>query len=107
MDKGLNDEVKLLYNYRKDLNTNLPSLRIIGYNQILKYLYGEYRVDFMFQRVVFANKMLAKRRCSWLKTWKNLHFLYMNKWNDEVNVKQVLCSKLIKSKVDLNVIYVK
>jgi tRNA dimethylallyltransferase len=67
---GLVDEVKKLYE-RDDLNSSLPSIRMVGYRQMWSYLEGEYDFDTMRERSIIATRQLAKRQFTWLKRWEN------------------------------------
>jgi tRNA dimethylallyltransferase len=71
---GLQEEVELLF-HRGDLHIDLPSIRCIGYRQMWEYL--EYKISYqdMFNKIVYATKMLAKHQLTWLKKWKNVNIL--------------------------------
>ncbi|WP_226856638.1 tRNA (adenosine(37)-N6)-dimethylallyltransferase MiaA [Buchnera aphidicola] len=71
---GFQKEVENLF-FRGDLNKQLPSIRCIGYRQMWEYL--EYKISYneMVSRIIFATRKLAKHQLTWLKKWKNIHFL--------------------------------
>ncbi|QCI16788.1 tRNA (adenosine(37)-N6)-dimethylallyltransferase MiaA [Buchnera aphidicola (Aphis craccivora)] len=71
---GFQKEVENLF-FRGDLNKQLPSIRCIGYRQMWEYL--EYQINYeeMISRIIFATRKLAKHQLTWLKKWKNIHFL--------------------------------
>ncbi len=71
---GLEDEVRALWR-RGDLTADLPSLRCVGYRQVLKYLLGEYKYPLMVERGIIATRQLAKRQWTWLRAEGGCHWL--------------------------------
>ncbi len=71
MEQGFLDEVKALHQ-RKDLNTELPAIRSVGYRQIWQYLDGELSLDEAIERAIIATRQLAKRQFTWLRSWQGL-----------------------------------
>ncbi len=71
MEQGFLDEVKALHQ-RKDLNTELPAIRSVGYRQIWQYLDGELSLDEAIGRAIIATRQLAKRQFTWLRSWQGL-----------------------------------
>lgn len=74
---GLIDEVKTLKN-QYSLNPDLPSMRSVGYRQVLEYLTGEYDKSVMIEKGIVATRQLAKRQITWLRGWENTTFLDIN-----------------------------
>lgn len=74
LDLGLVAEVEALW-ARGDLSLDLPSMRCVGYRQVLKYLNGEYSFEEMMHRAVYATRQLAKRQLTWLRAEQHLHWL--------------------------------
>ncbi len=66
LELGLIGEVQALWG-RGDLDPDLPSMRCVGYRQVLKYLLGEYTIDEMLHRGIVATRQLAKRQMTWLR----------------------------------------
>lgn len=66
LELGLVGEVESLWS-RGDLTPDLPSMRCVGYRQVLSYLLGEYGEDEMRYRAVVATRQLAKRQMTWLR----------------------------------------
>jgi tRNA dimethylallyltransferase len=60
---------------RGDLTADLPSMRCVGYRQMLKYLAGEYKYPLMVQRGIIATRQLAKRQWTWLRSEGDCHWL--------------------------------
>lgn len=71
---GLEQEVRILWE-RGDLTPELPSMRSIGYRQMLKYLLCEYTYADMENRGVIATRQLAKRQYTWLRAESDCHWL--------------------------------
>lgn len=66
IDQGLVDEVAGLM-ARGDLHEDLPSMRCVGYRQVLKYLIGDGTWDDLIYKGVVASRQLAKRQLTWLR----------------------------------------
>lgn len=81
---GLLDEVKTLF-LRNDLNLTTPAMRAVGYQQIWRYLNGEYDVKVMGEKVLVATRQLAKHQMTWLRSWRHTHLLSSspNAWLDQ------------------------
>lgn len=71
---GFFEEVKSLYQ-RGDLNPELPSMRAVGYRQVWDCLDGKLSYAEMVERGIIATRQLAKRQITWLRSWKDLHWL--------------------------------
>jgi len=89
MEQGFENEVRKLYR-RGDLNSNLPSIRCVGYRQIWDYLEGKMDRDEAIFRGICASRQLAKRQITWLRSWKNL--IWLDTFTPEKNVKTILQS---------------
>ncbi|MFD2113378.1 tRNA (adenosine(37)-N6)-dimethylallyltransferase MiaA [Thiorhodococcus fuscus] len=74
VEEGLVEEVETLW-CRGDLHEDLPSMRCVGYRQVLKYLSGEYNWDEMLHRGIVASRQLAKRQLTWLRAESDSHWL--------------------------------
>ena len=71
---GFYDEVKALHE-RGDLNVDLPAIRAVGYRQMWDCLEGKLSYAEMVERGIIATRQLAKRQITWLRSWKDLHWL--------------------------------
>lgn len=71
---GFEAEVRALF-ARGDLHTDMPSIRCVGYRQMWSYLAGEIDYDEMVYRGICATRQLAKRQITWLRGWKDVHWL--------------------------------
>ena len=66
LDNGLVNEVELLYQ-RGDLSLTMPSMRLVGYRQVWRYLEGESDYDSMIEHGIVATRQLAKRQITWFR----------------------------------------
>ncbi len=82
------DEVRQLKN-RWDLDVNLPSMRCVGYRQVLGFLNNEYDHATMRDKGIAATRQLAKRQLTWLRHWENALFYDPQNatFNDEIIAK--------------------
>jgi tRNA dimethylallyltransferase len=70
LESGLVDEVEGLYR-RGDLSLELPSMRLVGYRQVWRYLNGECSYEEMHEFAVIATRQLAKRQITWCRSEEN------------------------------------
>ncbi len=70
LERGLVEEVRGLYE-RRDLGPHLPSVRIVGYRQVWRYLEGSLDYPGMVERAIVATRQLAKRQLTWLRSERN------------------------------------
>lgn len=66
IDQGFIDEVESLKKYAH-VSMDMPSMRSVGYRQVLEYLDGHYDLPEMLDKGVFATRQLAKRQITWLR----------------------------------------
>lgn len=71
---GFEHEASTLF-ARGDLHREMPSLRCVGYRQMGSYLAGETDYDDMVFRGICATRQLAKRQMTWLRGWRDVHWL--------------------------------
>ncbi len=74
LELGFEAEVHALW-ARGDLTLELPSMRCVGYRQMLKYLFSEYTFRDMVQRSISATRQLAKRQLTWLRSESDVHWI--------------------------------
>ncbi len=67
---GFLDEVEALYR-RGDLSLDLPSMRLVGYRQVWRYLNGECSYAEMQEYAIIATRQLAKRQITWCRSEDN------------------------------------
>ncbi len=71
---GLVAEVEGLVQ-RPDLTANLPSMRTVGYRQVIAYLSGALNYQEMVEKGIIATRQLAKRQLTWLRADRELYRL--------------------------------
>jgi tRNA dimethylallyltransferase len=74
LEQGLVAEVESLW-ARGGLSEDLPSMRCVGYRQVLNYLLGAYSFEEMRRRAIYATRQLAKRQLTWLRAEDGTHWL--------------------------------
>ena len=77
MKEGFLDEVNSLFD-RGDLNESLPSLRAVGYRQLWSYLSKQVSLEEACSASLSATRQVAKRQLTWLKSFRNLKWIYTN-----------------------------
>jgi tRNA dimethylallyltransferase len=95
LEQGFEDEVRQLMQ-RPDFDPDLPSMRAVGYRQMIKYLMGEYSREQMIERGVIATRQLAKRQFTWLRADSECHWLDEER-GDVVQQAQVLIEAQLKT----------
>ena len=66
LQQGFEDEVRYLLNHYV-LKPDLPSMRSVGYRQMLMYLQGDFTYEEMREKGIIATRQLAKRQLTWLR----------------------------------------
>lgn len=94
LDAGFEAEVRDLLG-RGDLTPDLPSMRCVGYRQMLKYLDGGYNYDEMVQRGIAATRQLARRQLTWLRAEPGCEWV-----TDDVHPLDTALSVLLREGVD-------
>ena len=74
LEAGFIEEVRGLHS-RDDLDSQLPSMKAVGYRQIWSYLDGQISYNDMLEQALISTRRLAKHQCTWLKSWSGLHIL--------------------------------
>jgi len=67
IDAGLVKEVRQLM-ARKEFDASLPSMRAVGYRQVIEYLEGRLGHDEMVEQGIIATRQYAKRQMTWLRS---------------------------------------
>ncbi len=70
LEAGFVNEVESLY-HRGDLSLNLPSMRLVGYRQVWRYLDGCCSHAEMQTSAIVATRRLAKRQITWCRSENN------------------------------------
>ena len=88
LKSGFVDEVEALHR-RGDLSLDLPSMRLVGYRQVWRYLNGECSHEEMQDYAIIATRQLAKRQITWCRSEDNAE------WHDPY--KTGIFSKILKN----------
>lgn len=70
LKKGLVEEVENLLQ-EPQISPELPAMRMVGYRQVIQYLRGDFDLDELSRRGVYATRQLAKRQITWLRRYQN------------------------------------
>jgi tRNA dimethylallyltransferase len=85
--EGFIEEVKeIIKEY--NLSADSPSMRCVGYRQVLNFLEGKNSNSEMIENSIYASRQLCKRQCTWLNAEEDALFL------KDANIKEF--SNLIK-----------
>ena len=93
LEIGLVKEVESFYN-RNDLTPDLPSMRLVGYRQIWKYLDNQITYMEMQERSIIATRQLAKRQMTWFRNQLEPNFLSTRSYDESIS--QDLMVSIIK-----------
>jgi tRNA dimethylallyltransferase len=74
LEEGLENEVRGLMG-RGDLSADMPSMRSVGYRQMMNYLLGQISWEEMVETGIIATRQLAKRQFTWLRAEQDCHWL--------------------------------
>lgn len=83
IEAGLFKEVELLFKKYPKLQNQMPSMRSVGYRQVLDYFNGDFQEKECIDRIVFATRQLAKRQMTWMRSMENLNVF--DCLNDDLN----------------------
>ena len=88
LETGFVDEVRVLFE-RDDLNSELPSMKAVGYRQIWSFLANELSYEEMVERAIVATRRLAKHQYTWLNAWQGLHVMERAELSEVLKIPQV------------------
>lgn len=71
LSDGLVDEVRSLLEKYPMLTMESTSMRCVGYRQVLEYMQGQYPLEELCDRGIFATRQLAKRQLTWLRSMED------------------------------------
>lgn len=78
-DKGLLEEVISLK--EKGYTSDMVSMQGIGYKEILRYLDGEYSIEYAKELIKKESRHFAKRQLTWFRREKTVEWLDKNKYD--------------------------
>lgn len=79
IEEGLIDEVKSVYEHK-----NLNSLNTVGYKEIIKYLDGEWDLQFAIEKIKQNSRIYSRKQMTWFKRDEEI------KWLHPDNVKEIM-----------------
>lgn len=80
IQQGFIEEVERLL--QQQIPLNMPSMKCVGYKQIIEYLQHKTTKEEACQKAIIATRQLAKRQYTWLRKWQklvDLRLLYAEK----------------------------
>ena len=87
VDSGLVEEVRtILSTHSKDLQ----SLNTVGYQEIIRYMDGEWTLEKAIEKIKTSTRRYAKRQMTWYKRWDFVHWLDADRMNTEEMEKSIL-----------------
>ncbi len=89
IENGLIEEVE---NIREKFNLNAesPSMRLVGYRQVLNHLQGVIDRETMIEKAVVATRQLAKRQLTWFRSVENAYRIFVDKSRSIHEILQIL-----------------
>ena len=78
IEQGIVEETRRIQQ-QFDLKADDPSMRLVGYRQVLQYLAGDFDQKEMIERAVIATRQLAKRQLTWFRSTKNAERVLIGK----------------------------
>lgn len=75
LEQGFVDEVKHLLHTYPQLTEDTPSMRCVGYRQVLQYLNANIDFSTLAEQGVYATRQLAKRQLTWLRGMEDVEVL--------------------------------
>jgi tRNA dimethylallyltransferase len=73
IEAGLFKEVEFLLKKYPKLQSHMPSMRSVGYRQVLEYFNGNFQEKECIDKIIFATRQLAKRQITWMRSMENLN----------------------------------
>lgn len=70
LEQGFVQEVSNLL--QQNIPINMPSMRCVGYRQIIRYLQDKISEQDAYTTAIIATRQLAKRQYTWLRKWQSL-----------------------------------
>ena len=73
IEAGLFKVVDFLRKKYPKLQNDMPSMRSVGYRQVLQYLNGDFQEKECIDKIIFATRQLAKRQITWMRGMNHLN----------------------------------
>jgi tRNA dimethylallyltransferase len=68
-------------------------LNTVGYQEIIKYIEGEWSLDKAIEKIKTSTRRYAKRQMTWYKRWSFIHWLNADEMSTR-EMKDVILKKL-------------
>ncbi|MEX2477060.1 MAG: tRNA (adenosine(37)-N6)-dimethylallyltransferase MiaA [Gracilimonas sp.] len=88
IDKGLIEELKLIL--QEGHSKKLQSLNTVGYQEIIKYLDGEWSLEKAVEKIKTSTRRYAKRQITWYKRWDFIRWLDADALSTEEMKRRIL-----------------
>lgn len=82
IENGLINEVNSIL--ESGHSKELQSLNTVGYQEIIKYLEGEWSLEKASEKIKTSTRRYAKRQITWYKRWEFIHWLAADEMSIEV-----------------------
>ena len=73
IEAGLFKEVDFLRKKYPKLQNDMPSMKSVGYRQVLQYFNRDFQENECIDKIIFATRQLAKRQITWMRGMNNLN----------------------------------
>ena len=83
LQAGLVKEVEELL--ARGLSEHYPAMQSIGYHQIMKYLHGQYTLEYAVDEIKKATRHLAKRQFTWFRRDSGIRWFDCTDYNNMLN----------------------
>ena len=71
LNSGFEDEVRDLIKAYPHLDSSYPSMRSIGYREMLEFIHGNIDYDTMVHKSIVSTRRYVKRQLTWLRNWSS------------------------------------
>ncbi|MEX0723054.1 MAG: tRNA (adenosine(37)-N6)-dimethylallyltransferase MiaA [Gracilimonas sp.] len=88
IDKGLIEELKSIL--QEGHSKELQSLNTVGYQEIIKYLDGEWSLEKAVEKIKTSTRRYAKRQITWYKRWDFIRWLDADALSTEEMKRRIL-----------------
>jgi tRNA dimethylallyltransferase len=93
LDAGFIREVEALL-AMPEMSASAPSMRAVGYRQLVAYLTGECSLDQAVKDAIVATRRLAKRQMTWIRSMPDVHVVDSDAADCSLQVLAVLRSRV-------------
>ena len=98
IDEGLQSEVLKLREIGYDFNST--ALQGLGYKEMIKYIEGEYSLDYTVEIIKRDSRRFAKRQLTWFKRDERIKWIKLDNYNDENEIINIIIKHTIENLKD-------